>query len=225
MDDLKSYRENEIKWYILTFLLITIGVYGTDFLQNTIPSEDTFNYSDLLITAAFSGAICTLAFVMDSLFTSKFKETLVFFRKKRVPGASIFSRIKNCQLKDNRFSTAEASVRYQVIIENIPVSNKEHYENAQWYKIYYKYKGEGAVVSTHRDFLLCRDLCITTIIIALLTGLSFSLQLISFNKILLGYLLSMLIITNIATRNKAHRFVNTVIAADIANGLKNKDDE
>lgn len=219
MDTLKSYRDNEIKWYIFTYLLIAVGVYGTNFFQSPI-STDACKFGDLVITATFSGAICTLAFVMDSLFSSKLKETLVFFGKMKVPGASVFSRIKNGKLKDNRFTNAEASQKYRVVIENIPENNAENFENAQWYKLYNKCKEQGAVVSTHRDFLLCRDLYITTISIFLLSIIGMISQLIKFSWILLIYLGAMLILTNLATHNKAHRFVNTVVAIDMATGDK-----
>ncbi len=216
MDTLKNYRENEIKWYILTFLLIAIGVYGTEFFQTTISPEDTLNYGNLVITVTFSGAICTLAFVADSLYTSKMKECLVFFKKKKIPGASIFSRIKNKKLKDVRLDIDEALIKYQGIIMNLPEHNKAEYENSQWYKIYNKYKTEGAVISTHRDFLLCRDLYITTISIILLSTIGMISQLIKPSGILLIYLSVMLVFTNFSARNKAHRFVNTVITIDMA---------
>lgn len=68
---------------------------------------------------------------------------------------------------------------------------------------------------THRESLLCRDLYITTITMFVLTIVAMIVQMLSYSSILIGYLLIMLVLTNISARNKAHRFVNTVISNDL----------
>ena len=87
--------------------------------------------------------------------------------------------------------------------------------------IYVKHKEGFAISSVYRDFLLCSDLYITTISLAVLTGIAMVMGLVPFSWILLGYLLTMAIITNLAAHNKAHSLVNTVIAVDLAS----KDDD
>jgi hypothetical protein len=217
VNTLKTYWENELKWFIWAYLLFVIGVNNPELFNN--PDVETLTkIFNLFTSAIISGVICSLAFVFDSLYTSALKDVLVFFRRSKVPGATVFTRIKNGKMKDVRFDTAKAFQKYESIISGIPLEEKlkGKYENAEWYKLYSKNRDVTAVLSVHRDSLLCRDLYITTISLAVLTGAMMAVRLLLFNWILLGYLLVMLILTNIAAHNKAHRFVNTVIAIDIA---------
>ena len=90
------------------------------------------------------------------------------------------------------------------------------YENDQWYKIYTKYKNSSMILSSHRDYLLCRDIYFATLIMILLYGfttmllknISFSWQLIVFEVVLMFFI-------NIATRQRANRFVDNVITLDL----------
>lgn len=71
------------------------------------------------------------------------------------------------------------------------------------------------VKTAHRDYLLSRDLYTTTITLLTLTVAGMVFRIVQFSWILLGYLIAMLILTNIAARFRAHRFVNSVIAVDM----------
>lgn len=216
MSTLKSYRDNELKWFILAYLFLTIGSGNPDIIKNN-DTETLSKIEGLISTALISGAICSLAFVIDSLYSQVIKDTLLYLGITKMPGTTVFTQIKNGTLNDVRFETSQAQKRYKDIIDNIPMSkSKAGYENSKWYKIYVKHKEDSAISSVHRDFLLCRDLYITTISLAVLTGIAMAVKLVSFSWILLGYLLAMAIITNCAAHNKAHRFVNTVIAVNIA---------
>ena len=105
-------------------------------------------------------------------------------------------------------------------IMQIPIEKKTRhvYENSQWYKIYCRYQEKGAVSQAQKDYLLCRDLFIGTIAF---TGL-YLISIIVFRGIVyfsikfLITLITMAIITNIATHKKMVRFVSNVIALDIA---------
>ena len=216
MGILKNYRDNELKWFILAYLFLAIGSGNADVINGT-GIETLSKIESLISTALISGAICSLAFVIDSLYSQKIKDALLYLGITKMPGTTIFTRIKSGTLKDVRFEKTNAHIKYETIINNIPKDkSKSDYENAKWYKIYVLHKEDAAISSVHRDFLLCRDLYITTISLAVLTAIAMTVKLISFSWILLGYLLVMAIITNCAAHNKAHRFVNTVIALDIA---------
>ncbi len=216
MSTLKSYRDNELKWFILAYLFLAIGSSNPDIIKSS-DIEALSKIESLISTALVSGAICSLAFVIDSLYSQKIKDVLLYLRITKMPGTTIFTRIKSGTLNDVRFETTQAQKKYEAIINNIPANkSKSGYENAKWYKIYVLHKEDSAISSVHRDFLLCRDLYITTISLAVLTVIAMTVKLISFSWILLGYLLAMAIITNCAAHNKAHRFVNTVIAVNIA---------
>lgn len=216
MSTLKNYRDNELKWFILAYLFLVIGSGNPNVIKDT-GIEVLSKIESLISTALISGAICSLAFVIDSLYSQKIKDALLYLKITKMPGTTIFTRIKSGTLKDARFETIQAQRKYEAIINNIPANkSKSGYENAKWYKIYVLYKEDSAISSVHRDFLLCRDLYITTISLVVLTVIAMIIKLIPFSWILLGYLLTMAIITNCAAHNKAHRFVNTVIAVDVA---------
>lgn len=177
-----------------------------------------------LITSAFlSGIVCFLAFVFDSLFSSQLKDILLYLGFTKMPGATIFTRIQEKSLRDVRINIDDAQSHYKEIIENMPSEKeKQRYQNSKWYSIYVIHKEEVRVLSVHRDFLLCRDLYTTTVSLAVLTIIMMGVSLLPFSWIVLGYLLIMLAITNIAAHNKANRFVNTVIAADLTSASKVK---
>lgn len=216
MGILKNYRDNELKWFILAYLFLTIGSGNPDVINGT-GIETLSKIENLISTSLISGAICSLAFVIDSLYSQKIKNALLYLGFTKMPGTTIFTRIKSGTLNDVRFETVQAQKKYETIINNIPENkSKSGYENAKWYKIYVLHKEDSAISSVHRDFLLCRDLYITTISLAVLTVIAMAVKLISFSWILLGYLLAMAMITNCAAHNKAHRFVNTVIAVNVA---------
>jgi len=216
MSNLKNYRENELKWYILAYLLLVVGVANPQLLQVT-DVDWISKIEKLVLSALISGVIATLSFVFDSIFSNTTKDVLIYLGFTKRPGSTMFSRIKKGKTIDNRFDTAVAKVKYKSIIDGIATAEKKKiYENSNWYSIYYKHKSDVSVESTHRDYLLCRDLYITTVSMLLLTGAVMATCLIAFSWILIGYLLIMLFCLNIATHIKAHRFTNTVIAIDIA---------
>lgn len=216
MDNLKSYRENEIKWYVLAYLLLVVVVcYPTT--TQSVDIELVTKIEKLITSAFLSGIICSLAFVFDSLFSSELKDILLYLGFSKMPGATVFTRIQKKRLSDVRINIDGAQSRYKEIIESIPSSKeKQRYENSKWYSIYSAHKEDVRVLSVHRDFLLCRDLYTTTISLTVLTLIMMGVSLLPFSRIVLGYLLVMLAVTNIAAHNKASRFVNTVIATDLA---------
>ncbi|QOX62379.1 hypothetical protein FRZ06_02895 [Anoxybacterium hadale] len=220
MDNLKSYRENEIKWYVLAYLLLVVVVCYPTTTQSV--NIELATKIETLITSTFlSGIVCSLAFVFDSLFSSQLKDILLYLGFTKMPGATVFTRIQENRLRDLRINIDGAQSRYKEIIESMPSSKeKQRYENSKWYSLYSAHKEDVRVLSVHRDFLLCRDLYTTTVSLTVLTLIMMAISLLPFSWIILGYLLIMLVVTNIAAHNKASRFVNTVIAVDLASAPK-----
>lgn len=170
--------------------------------------------------ATISGVLSLITFLGDSLISSNLKDKLVglFFIPRS--GQTIFTRISNKAVNDDRFLISDAISRYSGIIENRPPQKRDklYYENTNWYKIYSEYKKEGAIMQAQTDYLLCRDLYIETLeFLVLYTSSLFLFNgtvLFSWRFILA--LLVMAIITNISTHIKMNRFVNTVIAIDLS---------
>jgi hypothetical protein len=164
--------------------------------------------------AFISGVIFVFTFLADSLYPSELKEKLILYR---VPGETIFSKIKE-KNTDKRFTWEQAKEAYKSVYNNLPENKKEQYiyENSEWYKIYNKHRDKMMIKVSNRDFLLCRDIYFATIATMILyLVLVFIFRVIIFDCRYIGYLICMLIISNIGTRNKAKRFVYNVISYDI----------
>ena len=168
-----------------------------------------------------SGVLSLFVFIGDSLFSSDLKDHLVGLLFIPRPGNTIFTRIKEKRIKDSRFTIPEAIEKYTDIIQNLPNEkiDRYHYENSQWYKIYSKYTEKGSIKQAQKDYLLCRDLFIETILFVILYIIAVFVftDRITFSVQFTTMLIFMAVITNIAAHIKMNRFVNNVIATDIAN--------
>lgn len=218
---MKDYRSKEMKTLLLAYFLLFLLWCTPIFSQ--IPETTENNYKTIISImegVTISGVLSLITFLGDSLISSNLKDKLVglFFIPRS--GQTIFSRISNKAVNDDRFLISDAISRYSGIIENRPSQkkNKFYYENSNWYKIYSEYKKEEAIMQAQTDYLLCRDLYIETIeFLVLYTSSLFLFNgtvLFSWRFILA--LLVMAIITNISTHIKMNRFVNTAIAIDLS---------
>lgn len=218
---MKEYREKEQKYLLLIYILLLV-LFCTKGVMN-IQQYIEMRLGTILAVfgnIAIASILSLLVFVLDSLISSSLKDNLVGFFFIPNAGYTIFSILRKRKNIDDRFTVEDALARYEPIISRLSSDKKANhaFENAQWYKIYCKYQEKGAVIQTQRDYLLCRDLYIETILfmaLYLLTTLCLS-HWISFSIRFLSILISFAIITNIATHKKMDRFVKTVIALDIA---------
>ena len=203
--------------YFLLFLL-----WGTPIFSQ-IPEATENNYKTIISImegVTISGVLSLITFLGDSLISSNLKDKLVglFFIPRS--GQTIFSRISNKTVNDDRLLISDAISRYSGIIENRPSQKRDklYYENANWYKIYSEYKKEGAIMQAQTDYLLCRDLYIETLefLVLYISSLFLFNGTVLFSWRFILALLVMAIITNISTHIKMNRFVNTVIAIDLS---------
>lgn len=203
--------------YVLLFLFWCTGIFSE--VSITV-DKDWSAILSVIEGIVVSGVLSLITFIADSLISSGHKDRLVglFFIPRS--GSTIFTRILNEKIVDDRFTKSEAKERYAEIINNLPSEKKEKYayENSQWYKIYYQYKDNGSIIQAQKDYLLCRDLFIETIVFIAL----YLISIIVFNKTVLfskEFIITLAIIafiTNISTHKKMNRFANNVIASDIA---------
>ena len=217
MEDVKSYREKELVWYILAYLLLLISIFSPKIIQNWSCINDIISdISSWLSSILLIGVISALSFVFTSLYPEFLREKLVYFKRK-IPGKQIFSNIKFGLVTDIRINSQKALLKYEDIMKNIPSNKKDAhvYENNKWYDLYDIHIEDSRVLHANRDYLLSLDMYLTTITMSILTAIAFVLHLFSFNFIITGYLLIMLILTNIVTRLNAKRLVLTVIAVDL----------
>jgi hypothetical protein len=217
MKNLKDYRKKELKYYAMANILILLLLLGNLQFQADVATINIFNTIIIVFEMAFiSGTIFVFTFLSDSLFSSVLKEKLILYR---LPGKTIFSKIKE-KNTEKRFTWEQANEIYKSVYDNLPKNKKERYiyENSEWYKIYNKHRDVMMIKISNRDFLVCRDIYFTTIItIILYLVFVIIFKVIIFDCRYIGYLLCMLVVSNIGTRNKAKRFVYNVILYDITN--------
>ena len=101
------------------------------------------------------------------------------------------------------------------IIDNLIGKEKRKASNDAWYSIYLKYENKTKIFISQRDYLLCRDLCISTLYIGLLYFVLWAFSIVAFDYRIVILLIVELIATNFAMRGKQKRFAYNVIAMDI----------
>ena len=106
---------------------------------------------------------------------------------------------------------------YKNVYENMPSKKTiRQYENVEWYKLYRKYEKEDKVYSSHRDYLMFRDMTVSTITMLILYIVIGSIVgVVPVNRNGIIYLLVMYAIVNVATHSRGKRFVNNVCVCDI----------
>ena len=109
--------------------------------------------------------------------------------------------------------------KYPELYQNLPKEKKarERYENEQWYVIYSKNRDVPMVYNSQRDWLLCRDIYVSTLVIiglyvVVVTIVGFT----EINYPYLFFLIIMAVITNFGANRKANRFAYNVIAYDVS---------
>jgi len=213
---MKDYREKELKWYVLAYLFLMIGINNSELIASD--SDNWFGSIEKLLTSSLLvGVICTLAFVFDCLYTAELKDLMLCLGFNTLPGKTIFSHISKSKINDMRLDVKKAQEKYKDIISNLPSDKNERkkYENINWYNLSRIHEDDPRVKTAHRDYLLSRDLYTTTITMLVLTSAGMGFEIIPFSWIPICYLMAMLIFTNIATHFRAHRFVNSVIVVDM----------
>lgn len=217
MKDVKDYRERELPLFIIANVLIFLIVHLFIKIDiNDLPGSVEV-LSEVFISAVLSVVAFGFILVVECLFTSGFKEKLIyFFGILHLPGCTIFSDIKreNC---DNRFSYEKLAEKYNEVYKNLPTDRTKRlrYENEQWYSIYSRHRDAQVIRTSQRDSLLCRDIYISTLVMIGMYIIVLVSKFVTFNCWYLIFLISMAIITNIGANRKAARFAYNVIAYDL----------
>ena len=227
MKDLKDYREKELTLFIIANTLLFLVVH--QFIK--VDASELLNATEVLSKIFTSVILSVTAFgfiiVIECLFTSGTKEKLLylfgFFGLLNFPGCTIFTKIRN-KNNDNRFSYQSLIAKYPTLYEKLPEDKKERlrYENEKWYAIYSQNRDISMIHNSQRDWLLCRDIYVTTLVIIVTYVILLLMSFIEFYCQYLLFLVATAIITNFGANRKAVRFAYNVIAYDV-NRLPVKD--
>lgn len=218
MNNIKDYREKELKNYIIGNILLLLSFSGNLHKLIIWGIDNSYDMWEIIIESALLSSILYIyVFIMDSLISAEMKFTICYLGTEKQPGNTIFTNMRK-KLKDDRFSQYDVLNKYKEIYENMPIENRRKYENNQWYKLYNGCKDENKVYTSHRDYLLCRDLCVSSIWIFLIyLLLVFLLNIFNFSWRICVFILLEIVVTDIAMRVKGERFAYNVIAVDIYN--------
>lgn len=213
MKNLKEYRDNELKWFLLANILILILCSNVFTFGDTIEAWVT-GISSILNVTVFSSAIYLLTFVFDSVVPSRLKVKLVFLWKKQ-PSCTIFSDMER-KFEDNRFTLDEAKNEYAEIYKRIKNQPKNFDQTPYWYEIYNRHRDNTIVFGSNRDYLLLRDMHAQTIVLLLAyVFLSHMSDVITFSWVYFSYLALITLALNIAARVQGKRLMYNVFSIDI----------
>lgn len=219
MKNLKEYRDNELKWYLLANILLMIVSSGF-FVFGETPESWVTAISSFLSVTIFSSAIYILTFVFDSVVPSRIKVFLVFLWKRQ-PSCTIFTDMEK-KFEDNRFMLEDAKKKYAEIYERITSEPEKFDQTPLWYEIYNRHRENTIVFGSNRDYLLLRDMHAQTIILILVYIIIWKMagnMIFSWKYIL--YLTTMVILLNISARVQGKRLMYNVLSVDINQTKRN----
>ena len=221
MKDLKDYREKELSLYIVANIIIFLVVHKFISINTDDTSKTVGILSQIFVASIFSVIAFSFTLVVECLFTSGFKTNLLylfsFFGLLYMPGYTIFTHIKNNN-PDNRFSYMKVMEKHPEVYANLPSDKKERmrYENENWNVIYNQYRDVSMIHFSNRDWLLCRDIYISTLVFIGYYIILTMMKLVEINWQYLVFLLILAAVTNFGTNRKAVRFAYNVIAYDVS---------
>lgn len=229
--NLKDYRDKELKYYVIGNALIIMLLTGSLKSIYTVIDSSSSNTlleicKELLSASIISSVLYVYVFLLDAIIPGEYKDKICMLGRK-LPGETIFEDIVNEGIKDIRFTKQEVEKRYRDIYAKLNDQCCDTYQvsNSLWYKIYKSWEFEPVIFISNRDYLLCRDLCVSTLWVGIIYIVLVSFSVISFSWEVIIALIAELILTNIAMRGKQKRFAVNVIATDIKKEKEKPTDE
>lgn len=171
MKDFKNYRKYELKYYVfanIIFLLLTrqrtkniVEIFeNTSFLENI---------NKILCFSIVSIVTYIIIFVFDSLIPGNAKWRMVYWFLPE-PSEIVFIDIRDND-NDNRFTSTQLQKKCRKIYRRLDEcdNRKDKYRMSKrkWHSIYLKYENEEKIKAAKRDYIITRDLYISTIFIIL----------------------------------------------------------
>lgn len=221
MNDLKNYRERELKYYAMANMII-VFLSISDVQYYVRCAEQIQNFSSVLLeSTGISILVYLIAFIVDSLYSSRMKSwLLLYFRNSRckcfkMPGELIFIKLK--QSKDPRFEQESINLRYKNIYELMPCDfiKQCKFQNHKFYELFHAYENKPRVRGPFIEYLLCRDLVALTFTCFLFVSTLWAFNIVDICSNIFYFYFFAYIILVVCARNKAKRYVSNVIAEDL----------
>ncbi len=220
MRDIKDYIDKELNKFVLANIIVVLLLSGQLDVLTDAKTITAFGIS-LANISIIASPMYIYVYIVNYMYTPDAKDFIVFLSKTQ-PGCTVFSRIKNGEIDDLRFTRADVLKQYSGIYQEIDNCDGDkgkmcNVENSSWYKKYRIHKDEGAVKDALRGQLLCRDICVISfnmfILLILLYIIGYGYL---FNGLCFIFLFLVYFSSNVAARYRAERLVLNVIAIDIS---------
>lgn len=206
----KTIKTQNRKW-LISYLIFNILIFALFSGILALSLKDI----EKLITQLKSpdGLFLLIAFpltiVLEGILRPDIKAMLIFIRiKNPLPGCRAFSEIAP---KDPRIDVNKLRKTFP---GGLPSEPEE--QNREWYQLYRKHEIKPTVNDAHRAFLLTRDLAALTAIMIPVTIIAHAIWNTSTLKIVYHclFLIGILVLTMLASRNYGKRFVANVIVEE-----------
>lgn len=225
MEDLKDYRKNELRAYVIANIALVLFLSGIlDVNTNSASSAPMGIVVAIANSAIFTAATYCYAVIFESMLPEQLKHFSIYLGFTHRPGETIFSDIakKNC---DMRFTSERARERYAHIYSRLPETKKLRFkvENEEWYALFNTVRAHKMIYGAHKDYLICRSLYCTTFALLFLYLTAILCSELTLKKFVLVYFGIMLVSLNIATRFNAKRLAYNVIALDVQQVAKREE--
>ncbi|WP_407114264.1 hypothetical protein [Bradyrhizobium sp. LMG 9283] len=195
---------------LITILVVNIAIFAVALKTDQLLAadyEEMLKHWQALIPA---GLLAVLIGVINGVLDVQTKARLVFWRwHDPLPGCRAFSYHLH---RDPRIDVAALKSK----VGPFPATPSE--QNALWYKIYKSVENDPRVLHVHRLFLLTRDYAGMAFMLLIVFGGIGVVAMQTYRTELLyaAALLSQFVVSAMAARNYAVRFVNTVLALKAA---------
>lgn len=198
----KSLKRRNVTWLVATGIVDVVVLSVVAF---HVPL-DSLTTQMAAVRSGLTALLPIPILVLSYLIPQNLKAQLVFWRwKNPLPGSRAFSK----------YAPADPRIDLVALKKNVgsfPETEKE--QNATWYRLYKLVQSDVAVIESHQNFLLFRDIAAMSLCLVptvpigfLCMGVSKSTALLSAVVFLVQYLA-----TALASRNNGIRFVQNVLA-------------
>jgi hypothetical protein len=155
---LKTQNLTLIGLYIIFNVSIFLTIYNTGAID--IKSIKLY-FAELRVEdGIFFSMLSLIIIIVGGMFSNKYKEIIVFWKlKDRLPGCEAFSKYI---YEDDRIDID----KLKAVLGELPTEPKK--QNSKWYDLF-KSINDHSINKTHKDFLLCRELSVMTLLMFLLS--------------------------------------------------------
>lgn len=194
-------------WGFVVFNLVLFWtvIYSGRLDLNTVTSLTAKMTAQEGLVALFAPIITV---VLNGVLPSNLKASIVFWRLKNpLPGTRVFSGLAQ---SDPRIDIEKISKRHGSIPSD-PLN-----QNRLWFKIYKTYENKVAVLESHKNYLLTRDLTSMSVLFLIICSVARILVSASYSLKFgyIAFLVIQYILLTIVARNYGNRFACTVLAEE-----------